>query len=62
MAALSVDKRIVFFTLFSKATFAIFSEPIILVLTNLWIYRIRLNEDPKFLSEIANGKKPTYRF
>lgn len=33
-----------------------------LVLTNLWVYRIRMNENPDFLFELANGKNPKYKF
>ena len=31
-----------------------------LVLTNLWIYRIRLNQRPDLLFKLASGKKPMY--
>ena len=31
-----------------------------LVLTNLWIYRIRLNQRPDLLFKLASGKKPIY--
>ena len=33
-----------------------------LVLTNLWVYRIRMNENPDFLFELASGKNPKYKF
>ena len=31
-----------------------------LVLTNLWIYRFRLNEDPYMIPALASGKQTKY--
>jgi len=33
-----------------------------LVLTNLWIYKIRLNEKPDLLFKLASGSIPKYEF
>ena len=33
-----------------------------LVLTNLWIYKIRLNEKPDLLYKLASGSIPKYKF
>ena len=33
-----------------------------LVLTNLWIYKIRLNEKPDLLFKLASGSIPIYEY